>query len=606
MAKSGFYDLISGYESESDGSKGKKFTVKYITGNASRATQSRTARRISEAGAKISETLNYTSTRAYGLFLLGFGLLTLLIHFAKDYLNVYDQIPMSALVIGIVFSVLAVPFLAFDMPLAIAMQRFPLTEFIFFEFFCLQPAHKLADGKRPTTIPPYVGLILGFIPAIAGAFLPPWYTALAIAVVVYLYLSFISPEFSFFFTFLAMPYLSALGSISDLLLAVLVGMTLISYLRKIGSGKRIYFLEQYDLVLLLMLVFVFISGVFVKGMESFTSSLVLITLSMGYILTGSLVTNRRLADCVIKAVITSSVPISATTVVDFFRVAFSSGVEGLAGARGTFQSPDMLAAFLLVVAAFSIYFILVRRSITAKILYVAILALTLFALVLTFRGWVLVAVAFGALAYLALHAKRGSGIILGILSLLPYAVLLLPTEWLLAVAQTPFAAFLRIDESIPVWINSRNMLLDNIFAGVGMGEESFATEYIKYSPLGTAEANSRSFLLQLVCEAGIFALLAFVLIFVIRLIHRTIYIPYIKYSQVSLLNSFASVAIVVLMACGLFTSLWSDGTMYYLFWAVFGLGSGALRVSKQEFDDRVAYFSDGAGADSSSIDISIR
>jgi hypothetical protein len=139
-----------------------------------------------------------------------------------------------------------------------------------------------------------------------------------------------------------------------------------------------------------------------------------------------------------------------------------------------------------------------------------------------------------------------------------------------------------------------------------MGAESFAEEYVKYSPLGVVEANSRSFLLQLVCEAGIFALLAFVLIFVIRLIHRTIYIPYIKYSQVSLLNSFASVAMVVLMACGLFTSLWSDGTMYYLFWAVFGLGSGALRVAKQEFDDRIAYFSDGAGADSSSIDISIR
>ncbi len=606
MAKGGFYDLISGYETESDGSKGKKFTVRYITGNASRATQSRTARRVSEAGAKIAETLNYTSTRAYGLFLLGFGLLTLLIHFAKDYLNVYDQIPMSALVIGIAFSALAVPFLAFDMPLAIAMQKFPLTEFIFFEFFCLQPAHKLADGKRPTTVPPYVGLILGFVPAIVGAFLPPWYMALAIAGVVYFYLSFICPEFSFFFTFLAMPYLSALGDISDVLLACLASMTLLSYLRKVASGKRIYFLEQYDLVLLLMLFFVFISGVFVKGMESFTSSVVLIVLSMGYILTGSLVTNRRLADCVIKAVITSSVPISLMTVVDFFRALLSSGIGALEGAKGTFNSPDMLAVFLLIVAAFSIYFILVRRSLSAKVLYTVILALTLFAVVLTFRAWVLVVGVFGALAYLALRMKRGSGILLGVLSLLPYSLLLLPSDWLLAIAGTPVSAVLGISESIPVWINSRNMLLDSIFTGVGMGEESFALEYIKYSPLGTVEANSRCFLLQLVSEAGIFALFAFIAIFVIRLVHRTIYIPYIKNSQVSLLNSFTSVGMVVLMACGLFTSLWSDGTMYYLFWSVFGLGSGALRVSKQEFDDRVAYFSDGAGADSSSIDISIR
>jgi hypothetical protein len=47
-------------------------------------------------------------------------------------------------------------------------------------------------------------------------------------------------------------------------------------------------------------------------------------------------------------------------------------------------------------------------------------------------------------------------------------------------------------------------------------------------------------------------------------------------------------------------------TMYYLFWCIFGLGSAALRVAKSEFDDRIAYFSDGSTEDASSIDISIR
>lgn len=606
MAKGSFTDLLRGYETESEDSKGKKFAVRYITGSASRATQSRTARRISEAGAKIAEALNYTSTRAYGLFLLGFGLLTLLIQFAKDYLNIYDTIPMSSLIIGIIFSTLAVPFLAFDMPLAIAMQKFPLTEFIFFEFFCLQPAHRLADGKKPTVIPPYVGLILGFIPAIIGAFLPLWYIVAAIAGAVYLYLAYICPEFSFFFTFLLMPYLPLLGTLGDIILSALVTMTLVSYLRKVVSGKRIYFLEQYDLALLLMLVFVFITGVFVKGMESFTSSLVLIILSMGYVLTGSLVTNRRLADCVIKAVITSSVPISVCAVWEFFATIISSGLSAFSGVSITFNSPDMLAIFLLIVAVFSLYFVIIRRSLTAKLLYLGILSLTVFSMVLTLRVWVFVAALFGVLAYLALRMERGSGVVLAILSLLPYAVLFLPSEWLLAISGSHIVSALGLGDAIPVWINSRDMLLDNFFAGVGMGSESFATEYIKYSPLGTVETNSHSFLLQIICEAGVFALLAFIAIFVIRLVHRSIYIPYIKSSQVSLLNSFAAIAMVVLMVYGLFTSLWSDMTMYYLFWCVFGLGSGALRVSKQEFDDRVAYFSDGADVDASSIDISIR
>ena len=63
---------------------------------------------------------------------------------------------------------------------------------------------------------------------------------------------------------------------------------------------------------------------------------------------------------------------------------------------------------------------------------------------------------------------------------------------------------------------------------------------------------------------------------------------------------------VALMVYGFFNSFWSDMTMYYLFFAVFGLGSATLRVAKSEFDDRVAYFSDGAGDDASSIDITIR
>ena len=60
------------------------------------------------------------------------------------------------------------------------------------------------------------------------------------------------------------------------------------------------------------------------------------------------------------------------------------------------------------------------------------------------------------------------------------------------------------------------------------------------------------------------------------------------------------------MIYGVFNYVWADMTMYYLFWCVFGLGSAVLRISKQEFDDRVAYFSDGSAEDSSSIDITIR
>jgi O-antigen ligase len=113
-------------------------------------------------------------------------------------------------------------------------------------------------------------------------------------------------------------------------------------------------------------------------------------------------------------------------------------------------------------------------------------------------------------------------------------------------------------------------------------------------------------LLEIACEAGIISLVAFVLIYVIRVRHLGIYRPYVKKSSVSKISSYTTAVTVVLMVYGAFNYIWADMTMYYLFWCIFGLGSAALRVAKSEFDDRIAYFSDGSTEDTSSIDISIR
>ena len=85
-----------------------------------------------------------------------------------------------------------------------------------------------------------------------------------------------------------------------------------------------------------------------------------------------------------------------------------------------------------------------------------------------------------------------------------------------------------------------------------------------------------------------------------------VYRSYIKDSPVGMLSDFSSAMLVSLFAYGAFAYLFADMTTFYLFFAVFGIGSSALRISKQDFDDLAAYLSDGAAADSSSIDVVIR
>ena len=589
MAKQNLLDLLVGYEQNEGEGKGKRFASREISGSVAHRSKSRLLHKINELIGKIFDMIAYTSTRTYGLFLGTFGLLTLIIHFAKDYLGLGANVSPAVILISVLFAVLAVPFMSFDKPSATAMEEFRLTDWIFFEFFCMQ---RMPKKVVDVTLHPLVGVILGSLLAILGAFVPVTNVAIGIGVAVYVFLTLTSPEFSIFLIFLVIPYFPMMQH-SELILAGLVSVTLISFIRKTYEGKRIYYFEKYDLLIVFMLLIVLASGAVIGGEGSLLSSLVMLVLGFGgYVLTGSLVVNRRLADNVIKANIFASLPISVIAIIEFFEGAVAGG-EGFSGVRGSFGSSDMLAAYLLTVSVFIIYFIIARTHFAIKLIYAIYLIPTLFAMAVTLRPWVIVAIVSGLIVYFAFKARNISGILLGTIGFLPYVLLFLPDSWLSFIGNLAPMTFLGFDEYIGVWIESRAIFLDNIWIGVGTGDFMDAPY-------------TANFLLQIALEAGALVLFVFLAIFSTRLQHRTIYAPYITNSEVSLITDFADISVMVLMVYGLFTPLWSAPTIYYLFWCTFALGSAVLRVSKREFDERVGYFSDGAGHDSSSIDIAIK
>ncbi|MBR2343678.1 MAG: hypothetical protein IKA64_05425 [Clostridia bacterium] len=589
MADFTLYNLVSGYERRESGER--DFFVRNISGSVTGAKRL-SGSRLERACLYLSRLVSYTTARAWGMLLLGFGLLSVIINFVKDYLNLYDGVPLSSLIAGAVISIIAIPLITVDKPIAIASQDYILTDYIVHEFFCIKRMHR--DGAQ-RGISPAVMLVIGLVLAGVGYFLPMPYMIFGTVGLLYLYLAFTSPEFSFLAIFLVMPYLTLLPH-HELILGALVLVTLFSYGRKVLLGKRVFALEQYDIVLFLMLIFVLISGIFIKGIESFESSVTMILLAMGYILAGNLVTNRRLADCVIHAVIISSVPISVMSTVQFVSAAVAAGALP-EGVSATFGSPEVLAVYMIVVVAFSLYFAIGAATVGGKILYSLISLLSAAALFSTLCANAVLAALFGLLALLAVRARRGSGILLGLLSALPYAVLLLPVS--LAEKISPALAAL-----VSRWHISLRMLGDNLFTGVGMGADSFREEYFKYS--GEYADSSSSFILEIGVEAGIFALALFLVIVLVRLVHRTRYRLYVRNSQVRDVAYITSSALVALLAFGSFSYIWADMTMYYLFWCVFGLGSAAMRIAKREHDDRVGYFVDGSSLEASSIDITLR
>ncbi len=600
MAGSKMLKLLKGYTKTGEDIGGKKFYADAITGSASRAKITKISSFIGKFFNKLSRMVSYTSMRTYGSLFIVFGGLSLVLQLVSAYFGASGELQIYSIIISSVFLLSGIPFLIFDKPISIALQNFSVTDFIFFEFFCIRRMHR-NDKQRGFHFA--VGISIGCVLAAIGFFVPIHYIVLAMFTCLYVFLTFSSPEFSFFSIFIAIPYLAI--DRSGVLIASMVAITIISYARKVYLGKRVYFFEQYDLVLLIMLACILISGIFVKGVDSFLSSVVMILLAAGYVMASSLVTNRRLADCLINAVIISAFPIALLALAEGAAEIYLVGLADFAGVSATFDKPYTLAMFLIAAGAFSLYFADVRRNKLAKAFYSTVFITNFAALLVTKSPWALITAIIGTLVYAVSKFKSGSGILMTLMAVLPNTLLFIPKSYLAAVTGNPIVKALGFSELIDRWHTVYKMLGNNLLLGVGIGEESFTEEMAKYAEQFSF-TDSGNFFLQIFCEAGVFSLIAFLVILLIRVIHRNIYVPYVKGSQVSKLSRFTSVCTVCLLVYGVFNYIWADMTMYYLFWCIFGLGSAALRVSKQEFDDRVAYFSDGRTEDSSSIDITIK
>lgn len=604
MAKGRFFDIIGGYESDAE--YGTKFKAFALTGNVTR-NRSRFVRRILGLSRSLLNTFSYSSTRSYGLFLIGFGFFSFLLHSIQNY-TAGAMIPLYVIVSSVVLSLLGIPLVCFDKQFAIALQDFALTDRLFFDFFCLKRMHRIdlkgarSKEDRVILIKPYVALVFGLLLAAFTMIIPMWWILIGMGVLVYLFLTFISPEFSFFSIILAMPYLPTLAY-SDFILAIAVLATFLSFVVKVALGKRVYYFEQYDMLLSLFIIFILISGIFVKGIASFGASLILVLFSMGYILSSSLISNRRLADCVVNALAISATPVSAYAVYLGIRSLVANGFGGFDPVSATFESTSSLAVYLLVAAVFTLYYVKVKHSTAIKIVYSFIFVLILLALVTTASTWAFIAGFFGLAAYLFTRLRRGGPLFVGMLCFLPYLLLLVGGDTLRAIEKLPFASSLGLGELADRWAASFKMFVDHIFVGVGIGSDSFVREIAYYST--EKYTDSANLLLEIGCEAGIFALVAFVTIIIVRLVHRISYRRYVAVSEVKNLSAFSSVAICVLFVFGAVNYLFSHLTLNLLYWFVFGIGSAALRVAKREHDDRLGYYSDGRSSDSSSMDIEL-
>ena len=604
--------LLKGYELPASRvrgeriSYGKTFYAKRISGIG--AAKGTAAARIGHVLRSAGHKLCFIPCRMLGVFAFSLGFVTLLLHFAHYYFLHQNADVFVPLVIGVMTTILSILLLISEKPLAIALQDGALTEYLFFEFFCFKRVYR--EGA-PTHVPPLLAVLLGVLSAVLGYFITPQLLMAIIFGLLFITLSFSSPEFPFFLTLLLLPFLPLFSHPTAVLCATVL-ISALSFAKKVYSGNRVFALEQYDILILIFIAFYTLAGVLNGGKSSTFAVIPLVILSCGYLLASNLITNRRLSHRAVGALLFSSVPVSvlaiyqyATGLADYNWL--DSGFAGLIDGRATatFDNPNVFAVYLLAIAVISFGFLVESEGGIRKLLYGTCFGLSLLALVFTWSRGAWLALLIAIPAYLGLRFFRRPGFWLGFILLIPCTLYLIPEA-----LQLRLLSILNLSDSsivyrLSIFRSSVAILKNNLLLGIGVGTDNFYEAFAPFAEEGVIAPHSHNLLLQIGCEAGIAALFTFILLLFARMRHLSVYGRYIRRGSMRTVTVFGTLALFALLIFGMTDYIWFSPSMFYLFFFLFGMGSASLRIAKEEADDRLNYHGDARRADSSVIDISL-
>ncbi len=546
----------------------------------------------------VGRALSYSSTRAYGCFFLAFGILTLLLHFGEYYFIDSHEVAISTIIIGISISALSVPLLIFDRPMCIALQDFSITDYIFFEFFAIKRMHR---GAVKEHIHPLLFLFLGFIPAIIGFFVPVEWVVLGIFVLIFVTVAFTTPEFPMIFTLLILPYIPYVPYTEVILLSLTV-ITFLSYLFKVIVGKRVYNFDIYGVLILLLIAFAIVSGALGFGDGAFKTSLIFTVLALGYFPISNLISNRRLAECAVNAIVVSAIPITVLAIIEYVveheHTSFVPPPHSTQGTSALFTSPSALAAFMLASLILTLFLVGEEKNKLKATGYSIVFSLEVVVLILTMQPFAWLSAILSSVAYLVIISNRIPTDTVSLLFALVHLVFLIPVS-ILSVLSDAVGMMPTFAECIVGYGVSVGVFLDNILMGVGMGEESF-------SIASGGQEKIVNTIIGIGVELGIFALVIFVLIILLRLRHVSHYRRYTASSPMRSIVNMSTLALVALLFFGSYMYIFEDSTVAYLFWSLLGISSSSLTVAKSEYDDRLGYYGDFQSSDSSNVDVTLR
>ena len=245
----------------------------------------------------------------------------------------------------------------------------------------------------------------------------------------------------------------------------------------------------------------------------------------------------------------------------------------------TMLNPNVLAEYLILITPVAAACFMKEDNIKLKIMYAIAVLLLGICMILTFSrgGWLGLLLA--GVVFIVLMDKRF--ILLGIVCLVALYFILPDT------IINRFTSIGNLEDSstayrVYIWIGTLSMLKDYWLCGTGFGEASFEKVYPAYALHAVSAPHSHNLFLQITAEAGIMALIMFVIaLFVFfRTTGRALKNTQDKKMRYILIGFISSI-------CGFLVQSMTDYTFYnyrvmLCFWIIISLGMIAARVCEKD------------------------
>ena len=527
--------------------------------------------------------------RAYGNFLLSFGIYTILVYFIKMLLPFFETASTDVIITGVIISIVSIPLLTSKESLASAAGNSKMIGKLFVSVFGFREEN--FEGSTP--ISRYVNnilIVLGMLFGLLTFFLHPLYMPLLLGILLTVLLVFATPEIGVLGILALFPFFSYFRY-PTIVLAVLVLTVFLAYMFKVFRGKRLLKFDLLDWMVVIFGVILFFSGRISAGGEaSYYSALLSCSLMLGYFLIVNLMRTKQWIHRCFAALVTSATVVSVIGILQYFfgvlnrstlDLSYFSDIKGRV--TSLFENPNVLAFYLVTVFPLGLYFLVRVQGFRKKLAMLLVCGLMITCTVLTWSRGAWLAMLLTTMIFLLIYTRKTLRYLVFLLVSVPFLAFLLPDSVVRRFLSIGNLADSSTTYRIYTWRGTWEAICDYFTSGVGYGIETYQEVYPGYAYAGMASAeHSHSLWLQILFSMGIFALLAFLFI-VLLFVQRNL--ENIKLTSDPITKMMISAALcggLALLIMGMFDYVWYQYRIFFLFWCIFGMASALGRIGCHE------------------------